>query len=82
MVGVLPPDFLFYGTDRDVYIPLGQWNDPSFRDRRVDESAYAIGRLKPGVTLAQARGDMDTIAHNLAVLYPEADKAVGISSSR
>ncbi len=79
VVGVLPPSFLFYGTDRDVYIPLGQWNDPSFRDRRVDESAHAIGRLQPGVTLAQARSDMDTIAHHLAVLYPEADKDVGIS---
>ena len=79
VVGILPANFLFYGTDRDVYIPLGQWNDPSFRDRRVDESAHAIGRLKPGVTLGQARGDMDTIAHHLAVLYPEADKDVGIS---
>jgi predicted permease len=79
VVGILPPDFLFYGTDRDVFIPLGQWNDPSFRDRRVDESAHAIGRLLPGVTLAQARGDMDRIAHNLSVLYPEADKDVGIS---
>ena len=79
VVGVLPPSFLFYGTDRDVYIPLGQWNDPSFRDRRVDESAHAIGRLNPGVTLGQARADMDAIAHTLAVLYPEADKDVGVS---
>ncbi len=79
VVGILPPDFRFYGADRDVYIPLGQWNDLSFRDRRVDESAHAIGRLKPGVTLAQARGDMDRIAHTLAVLYPEADKNVGVS---
>ena len=79
VVGILPPNFLFYGTDRDLYIPLGQWNDPSFRDRRVDESAHAIARLKPGVTLAQAHGDMDAIAHHLAVLYPEADKNVGIS---
>jgi predicted permease len=79
VVGILPADFLFYGTDRDVFIPLGQWNDPSFRDRRIDESAHAIGLLLPGVTLAQARGDMDRIAHNLSVLYPEADKDVGIS---
>jgi len=79
VVGILPPNFLFYGVDRDVYIPIGQWTDPSFRDRRVDESAHAIGRLKPGMTLSQARGDMDTIAHHLAVLYPEADKDVGIS---
>ncbi len=79
VLGVLPPSFLFYGIDRDLYVPLGQWNDPSFRDRRVDESAHAIGRLQPGVTLAQARSDMETIARNLAAQYPEADKDVGIS---
>ena len=79
IVGVLPPGFSFYGVDRDVYTPIGQWTDPSFLDRRVDMSAHAIGRLKPGVTLAQARTDMDSIAHTLAVNYPEADKDVGIT---
>src|SRR5258708_30031083 len=42
-------------------------------------SAHAVGRLKSGVTLAQAKADMDGIAHNLAVAYPEADKAAGIT---
>ncbi len=79
VVGVAPPKFSFYGQAYDVYIPLGQWNDPSFRDRRIDMSAHAIGRLKPGVTLGQARADMDDIARNLAVAYPEADKDVGIA---
>ncbi|MGA7521426.1 MAG: ABC transporter permease [Acidobacteriaceae bacterium] len=79
VVGILPPGFRFYGIDRDVFIPIGQWNDPSFRDRRVDESAHAVGRLAPGVTLAQAQADMNTIAHHLAITYPEADKGVGIS---
>src|ERR1700683_5454327 len=27
IVGVMPPDFAFYGHDRDVYTPIGQWND-------------------------------------------------------
>ncbi len=62
VIGVLPPGFAFYGVDRDIYIPIGQWNDPSFLDRRVDMSAHAVGRLSPGVTLAQARTDMDAIA--------------------
>lgn len=78
IVGVTPPDFTFYGRDRDVYTPIGQWNDKSFRDRRIDLSAHAIGRLKPDVTLAQAKSDMDRIAENLAVAFPEADKNVGI----
>ena len=79
IVGVIPAGFTFYGHDRDVYTPIGQWNDASFRDRRVDVSAHGVGRLKPEVTLAQAKADMDSIAQNLAVAYPEADKAVGIT---
>ncbi|HTW50075.1 MAG TPA: ABC transporter permease, partial [Acidobacteriaceae bacterium] len=78
VVGILPAGFSFYGVDRDVYTPIGLWNDPSFLDRRVDMSAHAVGRLKPGVTLAAARADMDKVAHQLAVAYPEADKDVGI----
>jgi len=79
IVGVIPAAFTFYGHDRDVYTPIGQWTDASFRDRRVDVSAHGIGRLKPGVTFSQAKADMDGIAENLAAAYPEADKAVGIT---
>ncbi len=79
IVGVIPAGFSFYGHDRDVYTPIGQWNDASFHDRRVDVSSHGVGRLKPGVTLSQAKADMDGIAENLAVAYPEADKAVGIT---
>jgi predicted permease len=79
IAGVIPAGFTFYGRDRDVYTPIGQWKDVSFRDRRVDVSSHGVGRLKPGVTLAQAKADMDGIAQNLAVAYPEADKAVGIT---
>jgi predicted permease len=78
VVGVIPPSFTFYGPQRDVYTPLGQWNDPSFRDRTIDMSAHAIGRLKSGVTLSQARADMAAVARNLAAAYPLADKDVGI----
>src|SRR6202044_222394 len=74
IIGILPPNFKFYGVDRDIFSPIGQWNDPSFLDRRVDLSSHAFGRLKPGVTLAQAGAEMNSIAHSLAVAYPEADK--------
>ncbi len=79
VVGVIPPGFTFYGSDRDVYTPIGQWNDPSFRDRRISVSAHSIGRLKPGVALAQAKADMDVVARNLAAAFPVADKEVGIT---
>jgi predicted permease len=79
VVGVIPANFTFYGQDRDVYTPIGQYSDLNFLDRRVDLSSHGVGRLKPGVTLAQAKADMDAIAQNLAAEYPEADKAVGIA---
>jgi predicted permease len=79
VVGVIPGTFTFYGHDRDVYTPIGQWNDPSFRDRRISVSAHIVGRLKPGVTLAQAKADMDLVARNLAVAFPVADKDLGIN---
>lgn len=79
IIGVIPASFSFYGNSRDVYTPIGQWNDPSFRDRRINMSAHAIGRLKPGVALEQATADMDAIARNLAAAYPEADKGAGVT---
>jgi predicted permease len=74
IVGVVPDSFRFYGNMRDVYTPIGQWADPSFRDRRISVGAHAFGRLKPGVTLAQAQAEMEEVARNLAAAYPEADK--------
>jgi predicted permease len=73
IVGVIPDTFTFYGNIRDVYTPIGQWNDPSFRDRRISVGARAFGRLNPGVGIAQAQAEMDEIARALAVAYPEAD---------
>jgi len=66
-------------SNTDVFVPIGQWNDPSFRDRRISMGMNAIGRLKPGVTIEQARLDMNRVAENLASAYPEADKGSGIS---
>ena len=73
IIGVIPDTFTFYGNIRDVYTPIGQWNDPSFRDRRISVGAHAFGRLNPGVTFSQAQAEMDEVARNLAVAYPEAD---------
>ena len=79
VIGIIPSQFSFYGNAWDVYVPLGQWNDPSFRDRRINMSARVIARMKPGVTVAQAKGNMKAVARNLAAAYPQADKDLGVT---
>ena len=82
VVGVVPGNFRYQSGNfhnSDVYTPIGQWDDEAFRNRRVGMGMDAVGRLKPGITLEQAKGDMDSIAANLAKVYPEADKDSGIT---
>jgi predicted permease len=83
VIGIVPAAFHLESTNfermTDVYVPIGQNKDPLFHDRAVHPGMRAIGRLKPGVTLGAAQGDMDGIARNLALTYPDADKGAGIS---
>jgi predicted permease len=81
VVGVIPEDFRYGGGNSyrsDVYVPIGQWDDPTFRDRRTG-MLDAVGRLKPRVTFEQAKADMDALGRHLAEVYPEADKDTGIT---
>jgi predicted permease len=66
-------------SNTDIFVPIGQWNDSTFRDRRISMGTNSIGRLKPGVSIEQARAEMNRIAENLAVTYPEADKDSGVT---
>jgi predicted permease len=81
IVGVIPANFHYsgnnFGSGTDVYVPIGQWNDPTFRDRKIGMGMDAVGRLKPGVTFEQAKADMDAVARHLADEHPEADKGMG-----
>jgi len=82
IVGVIPADFHYAGDGFDpsgVYLPIGQWNDPNFRDRNTVMGMSVVGRLKPGVSLAQAKADMDALGRHLAAEYPEANKGTGIA---
>lgn len=82
VIGIIPASFYFTGNNfrlSDVYVPLGQWTDSTFLDRRVGMGMDAVGRLKGSVTLTQARADMDRVAQALAQAYPDADKGSGIT---
>jgi len=45
---------------------------------RGHHTHFCIGRLKPGVSLAQAQADLDVVQNNLAQRYPDAEKGYGI----
>ena len=82
IVGVIPPNFRYHGRDfqhSDVYVPIGQWNNPIFHDRKVSNAMNVVGRLRPGVTFDQASADMKALARHLADEYPEANKGLGIT---
>ena len=68
-----------FKDDTDVYVPIGQWNEPLFRDRGVGMGMDAVGRLKPGMTLEQAKSDLDSIARQLAEAYPDSNKDSGVA---
>src|SRR5262245_33849116 len=76
IVGVLPANFTLYrGTD--VYVPMGQWNNSGLQNRSAGMGLQGIGRLKPGVTLVQARADLDRVMRELVEAYPEVNRGNG-----
>ena len=83
VVGVIPENFYFCCAATgfrlsDVYVPIGASKDPQVHDRRMVPSIWAVGRMKAGVTLAQARANMDSVARSLGAAYPDTDKDTGI----
>src|SRR5262249_31302527 len=76
VIGVAKQEVPFMSRS-EVYVPIGQWNDPTFRDRRIGMGTNAIGRLKPGLTQEQAQADMSRVAERLAAAYSDSNKGVG-----
>ena len=77
VVGIMPAYFRspFINNKQDVWIPLVQ--DPLFGSwmaRRGGHWLPVFGRLKPGVSLAQAQAEMDAISERLAAEFPAENK--------
>jgi predicted permease len=76
VIGVLPAAGA-YPTAGEFWLPLSLMDKES-RTRRVGHTLDVVGRLKPGVDLAEARADMQTIAARLAQAYPATNRNIGV----
>lgn len=73
VIGVMPQGYL-YPSRVEMWVPVGQLSgDSNWQQRGNHPGLYAVARLKPGVTLAQADADMDNIAANLEKQYPDSN---------
>jgi putative ABC transport system permease protein len=70
VIGVMPQGFAF-PFNQKLWVPL---TPLVAKDQRNFRGLFAFGRLKPGVTMAQARQGLDAIAVRLAAQYPETNE--------
>ena len=87
VIGVAPAGF--YGTEKffwpEVWLPIlneQQIEGYNWIKRRNDLNAWVVGRLKPGVTQAQAEANLNSIASQLAHEYPDTDEHIDFRLSR
>ncbi|MGD0201103.1 MAG: ABC transporter permease [Bryobacteraceae bacterium] len=78
VAGVVPAGFQLAGK-ADVYTLLEQWDDILARSREMHPGMYVVGRLKPGVTQAQAQSEMTAIGARLAEAYPKSNSKHGVN---
>ena len=71
IIGVLPASW-GYPRARDVVVPLGDLrNAPNITDRGNHVSFTGVARLRDGVTLDAAKGNLNAIARELERRYPD-----------
>jgi putative ABC transport system permease protein len=76
VVGVMPPGFQFWIYESEL------WTQLTLDPNRADRSFYylvAVARLKPHITLEQARAELTSIARQLALEYPKTNQGWGAS---
>ena len=81
IVGILPAGFQLI-QPADVLIPFEPWAKKLPDDRSWHPGIIAVGRLKKGVTLEQARAEMTTIAKRMEQTYPVNNTGVGANVNR
>jgi predicted permease len=83
VIGVMRPGFEFPFVSDPNFRPqmwkMQGWT-PQERAIRDNHNYVVVARLKPGITLEQARAEMNTISDRLAQQYPKDDKGWGATA--
>jgi putative ABC transport system permease protein len=74
VVGIVPA-WLRFPRAVDIWIPMDM--SPKALGPRGEHHLLAISRLKPGVPVAKAQSELQTIAKRLEQQYPDSNKKVG-----
>jgi putative ABC transport system permease protein len=79
VIGVMPPSFQFPDKSAQLWLPIS--TDPRwaiYQEIRVADAFSALARLKPGVSIEEARVEMNAVAGRLAQQYPATDANLAI----
>jgi putative ABC transport system permease protein len=76
VIGIMPPEFHYPSRDYELWAPL-YYPPEQLRDRS-DLSYVSVARLRPGVTIEQARAKMNAIAASLSREYPKTNRDLGV----
>jgi predicted permease len=76
IAGVMPPSFLFPSRDTDLWCPIPA--GIAYGPPRENNWFIAIGRLKPGVTISQARANLATVQAQLGREFPKTDGQLSV----
>ena len=73
LLGVMPADFNFPSPEAAVWLPTSLLGADAVGEGRAARWMDVVGRMKPGVTLAQARADAEKLEARLVEAYPESN---------
>jgi putative ABC transport system permease protein len=76
IVGIMPASFLFPDRDVDLWSPIPI--DAPYAQSRESTWYNVIGRLKPGVSIDQARANLATVQDQLAQQFPKTDAELSV----
>ncbi len=79
VIGVMPPGFVFPIQNPAPALWTSLADDAEGQDPKTAQRGFdtldVVARLKPGVSLAQARAELSVIARNIAAQFPDTNKA-------